>query len=135
MALLEWSDNYSVGVELFDRQHKKLIDLINELNESMKKGEGKAKVGDIIDKLLNYAAEHFKSEEDYFSQYGYPEEQEHRKQHKSFVEDVTKFKLDFDRDKLFLSIEVMNFLKDWLIKHILDSDKNYSDFFASKGVN
>lgn len=135
MALIEWSDNYSVGIEKFDRQHKGLVELINELNEAMKRGQGKLAVEEIVRKLAGYTVEHFKAEEELFAKYNFPGAREHIEEHKRFTADVEQFQKDLESEKLFLSIEIMNFLKDWLIKHILDADKNYSDFLKAKGVS
>jgi len=46
MSLIEWSPAYSVKVKKFDDQHKKLIELINQLHDAMKAGQGNAMLGE-----------------------------------------------------------------------------------------
>ena len=68
MALLQWSDALSVGVVEIDRQHQKLVTMINDLNDAMRAGKGKDALGKTIAELIAYAATHFKTEEKYFDQ-------------------------------------------------------------------
>lgn len=134
MALITWNESYSVNVAEIDRQHQKLIGMVNELNEAMKIGKGKEKVGKILSELVSYTVTHFKAEEKYFDQFGYPETDQHKKEHAAFIEKVTDFKSEFESRSLFLTIEVMNFLSDWLKNHIMGTDKKYSRFFNEKGL-
>jgi hemerythrin len=134
MALIKWDDSFSVNVAKIDQQHQKLILMINELHDAMKQGKGKEVLGKIVNGLISYTATHFKTEEDYFNQFGYPETDSHKKEHIAFVQKVSEFKDGFEKGKLSLSIEVMNFLSDWLQNHIKGTDKKYSQFFNGKGL-
>ncbi len=133
MAYMEWNDSYSVGVKKFDEEHKKLIEMISELHDAMLKGQGRVAVGAIINGLIEYTEKHFSSEEDLFDKLGYSETESHKSAHKKFVNEVSDFKSKFEKGEMFLSLEVMKFLKDWLLTHILKVDKNYRSFFNSKG--
>ncbi len=134
MALAHWNDSFSVNVLEIDLQHKKLISMINELDEAMRRGEGKNILGKIVDHLINYAGTHFKTEEKYFAQFEYPDANKHKQEHAAFVQKVTDFKVGFNERRLSLTIEVMNFLSDWLKRHIMESDKQYGRFFNEKGL-
>lgn len=134
MALITWDDSLSVNVAEIDQQHKKLIDLINELNDAMKRGEGKSVVGKTVYNLFNYTLIHFKNEEQYFEKFGYPDTEKHKKEHAAFVQKVTDFKDGIESGKLSLSVGVMKFLRDWLQNHIKGTDKKYSDFFNENGL-
>ncbi|MGQ3684822.1 MAG: bacteriohemerythrin [Candidatus Loosdrechtia sp.] len=134
MALIQWNDSLSVNVREFDRQHQKLMAIINELNDSMKQGKGKDVLGKIINELAGYAGTHFANEEKYFAQFGYPEANAHKKEHNEFVHKVSDFKGGFEKGKIGLSVEVMNFLCTWLRNHIKVVDKKYGSFFNGKGL-
>jgi len=134
MALIKWDDSFSMHVVKIDQQHKTLVSMINELNDAMRQGKGKDVLGKIMNGLISYTATHFKTEEDYFNQFGYPEADSHKKEHIAFVQKVSEFKDGFEKGKLSLSIEVMNFLCDWLQNHIKGTDKKYSQFFNDKGL-
>ncbi|MEW6536203.1 MAG: bacteriohemerythrin [Candidatus Auribacterota bacterium] len=135
MALITWSDELSVKIKEIDNQHKKLIDLINSLNDAMKVGKGKEVMDKILKELTSYTVTHFSNEEKYFDKYGYPDTKAHKETHTAFVNKMTEFKDKFEQGKLSLSIEVMNFLSDWLKKHIMGTDQKYSSFFNGKGLN
>ena len=135
MAVISWDDNLSVRVSLFDSQHRKLIELINALNDAMREGKGKDVLQPIIRELSNYAVSHFNAEESYFRKYGYPLAPQHVAEHRAFVAEVEKFRRDFESGSVALSVKVMNFLSDWLRKHILGTDKKYSSFFNEQGLS
>ncbi len=134
MLLFEWNDNYSVNVKEFDNQHKKLIDLINELFEAMKSGRGKIILEKVFLDLIEYTKVHFSAEEKLMNQYDYPDKTVHINAHNELTGKVIELQTEFKNGKIFISIDTMNFLKDWLTKHILGMDKNYSSFFNSKGI-
>ncbi len=134
MPLINWSENYSVSVKEIDSQHKKLVDLINNLHEGMKHGKGKEILGGVLNELVNYTAYHFSFEEKLFDKYLYPETIHHKREHQKLVEKVKSFANDFNNGRTTVSVDVMNFLKDWLINHIQGTDKKYSSFLNNKGV-
>ena len=134
MALITWKDEFSVGVTEFDNQHKVLIDLINKLHDAMRAGTGKQALSEILEELVSYTKFHFANEEKHFSQYSYPEISSHKLEHDKLTRQVMEFQRDYNEGKSSMSIDVMSFLKDWLIKHIGGIDKKYTQFFNSKGV-
>jgi hemerythrin len=134
MALIEWKDSYSIGIEHLDNQHRELVRQINILHDAMTVGKGKEALNEILIALIDYTATHFKSEEELFDQYNFPDSEKHIAEHSNFVKEVLSFKENFDKGRLMLSIEVMTFLKNWLTNHILGSDMGYKPFLLSKGV-
>lgn len=134
MALIQWTDSLSVQVAEIDGQHQKLVRMINELNDAMRQGKGKEMLGPIVSGLIGYARTHFSTEEQYFERFGYPDADSHRKEHAEFTRKVTEFKAGFDAGKFGLSIEIINFLSDWLQKHIMGVDRKYVSFFHEKGL-
>ncbi len=134
MAFINWSDAYSVQIEEIDNQHKKLIDLINELFDSMQKGQSNKVIGRILNDLINYTVFHFKNEEAYFDRFNYEETAEHKAKHKRLVDKVVKIKSDFESGKISVSTDLLKFLKRWLFEHILETDKKYVECFQLNGV-
>jgi hemerythrin-like metal-binding protein len=134
MPLIQWSNSLSVGVEAIDKQHQRLIDMINELNDAMRQGKGREVAGKIIDGLVSYTRTHFTFEEKYFAQYGYPESEQHINEHKQFERKASEFRRDFGKGKLTLSMQIINFLSDWLRTHIQGSDQKYAPFFSQQGL-
>ena len=134
MSLIEWTADFSVGVEEIDNQHKQLVKMINELHKAMINGEGSKRIEKIISGLAEYTIYHFGTEEKYFDKFGYPETDSHKQTHVDFVKKVSIFKSEFENKEVMLTIDVLDFLSTWLREHILGDDMDYSDFFISKGL-
>ena len=134
MAFINWSNTYSVQIEEIDNQHKKLIGLINELFDSMQKGQSNKIIGRILNDLVDYTVFHFKNEETYFDRFNYEEAEEHKAKHKRLVDKVEKIKSDFESGKISVSTDLLKFLKRWLFEHILETDKKYVGCFQLNGV-
>lgn len=134
MAFINWTDSLSVGVSEMDNQHKRLIAMINDLSEAMKMGKGKEALGKILSGLITYTQTHFTAEEKYFEKYNYPLAPSHRREHATFVKKVSEVKAAFDAGKLSVTVETMNFLRDWLKNHIMGTDQKYTQFFNEKGL-
>lgn len=134
MALIAWNDSYSVKVKQMDEQHKKLVEMINQLHEAMKVGQGKQAVGDVLNALVSYTKTHFANEESLMKTHGYPGYEDQKKAHTNLVGQVGDIQKKFLAGNAPLSQDVMVFLKDWLIKHIQGTDQKYGLFFNSKGI-
>jgi len=126
MELVKWTEEYSVGIKEIDNQHKGLIIIINELFTLMTKGKAKDNLSEIFDYLTDYTKKHFFTEETLLYKYAYPDLEKHKIEHSKFIEKLNNLKSDFSKGKITISLEILNFLKDWLLNHIKLSDKKYS---------
>ena len=134
MSHIVWDKKYSVNIEVIDEQHKKLFEVLGNLFDGMGKKRDKEFLGAIIGELVQYAAEHFATEEIFMRQYDFPGYVQHKKEHEAFKDKVAAFQKSFETGKATLSLEVINFLTGWLDHHILKVDKEYSPFLNEKGV-
>ena len=134
MPLILWDNSFSVNVREIDEQHQKLFDLINSLYESMKKGLGKEILPKIIDELFHYVEKHFSTEEKYFDRFNYPESESHKIEHYNFLKKVSEFKKSYEEGQKGLTIDIITFLQEWLVRHIKVVDKKYSAFFNENGL-
>lgn len=134
MPLMLWDNTFSVNVQEIDEQHQKLVDLINNLYDAMKKGESKDVLPQIINSLIDYTKFHFSTEEKYFDKFGYPESETHKLEHSNFVKKVLDFKQGYESEQIGLTIDVITFLQEWLTKHIKGTDKKYGPFFNEHGL-
>lgn len=135
MALIEWKDAYSLDIVEIDDQHRKLIDLINRLHSAILTGRADITLGEILTDLVYYTIYHFETEEKFFDEYDYPEAEQHKKQHKSLIDQVAALQKQHESGEKVLTMDIMNFLRDWLQDHILGSDLKFGPFLKSKGVN
>lgn len=134
MAYMAWDEKYSVGVKEIDFQHQKLIELVNNLHEAMKQGKGKDMMSKVLQTLIDYTASHFGTEEKYMTEFKYPQFSSHKLEHEKFVKKVLDFQNDYNSGKLAITLDVMTFLKDWLVSHIQGTDKKFGPFFNEKGL-
>ncbi len=126
MSYITWDHKFSVDVDIFDGHHKKLVSLINQLHDAMKKGKSREVLETILDELISYTKYHFNEEERWMQQRNYPGYHGHKSEHDNFVKTVQEFKEEVNQGNQVISISVMNFLKDWLLSHIMGTDKRYS---------
>lgn len=135
-VLLEWNDKLLIGINSIDGQHKRLVEMINELYAAFRSGTAKAVVGPVLDRLVDYTATHFRFEEDIFDRIHYGETAQHKEAHANLVKKVLEIQAKFHADpNAVLSQDVMAFLKSWLVDHILGTDKRYVPYLREKGVN
>ncbi|BCS52441.1 bacteriohemerythrin [Geobacter sp. SVR] len=135
MALMEWGPTLSVKVKKFDDQHKKLVELVNQLHDAMKAGQGDAMLGLVLQSLISYTATHFADEEKVMQVNGYPDLAKHKIEHEKLVAHVLELQKKFQSGGAVLTLSVMSFLKDWLNTHIQGSDKKYGVFLNAKGIS
>ncbi|MFN3383315.1 MAG: bacteriohemerythrin [Archaeoglobaceae archaeon] len=126
---MNWNQSFRVGVAEIDAQHEKLVEMLGNLLEEMKRGQGRALMAKTIEGMLNYAKEHFATEEKYMKLYKYPDSLKHKKEHEKFVEIAKSFYEGYMNGSL-TAIDLMNFLKNWLVEHILGSDKKLGKFVS-----
>lgn len=134
MAYLEWNETFSVHVREFDEHHKRIIEMINGLRNVMGQGVDDTGVAEMVHNLIDYASTHFKAEERYMAQFGFAGYELHEAEHDRFIAQVLGFQNRLSRREQIIPDELLRFLKDWLVTHILGTDKQYSQFFNDKGL-
>ena len=132
--LITWSDRYSVGIARIDAQHRRLVDLINDLHAAMLAGEGSSELGKILDRLSGYAVSHFATEETLMKKFGYPGYEQHKIEHDKLSAQVKLLIEKYRTNPTALTVEVMTFLQRWLVGHIVNLDKKYSAHLNASGV-
>jgi hemerythrin len=129
-----WKEAYKVDIKEIDDQHKKLIELVGSLEAAMSTGTGRQELDRILQELVSYTASHFAVEERLMAGHGYPEYEEHKAKHEKMTAKVLDLQRQYRAKKVGITIEVMNFLENWLDKHILGTDKKYAPYMKERGV-
>ncbi|WP_243360922.1 bacteriohemerythrin [Fundidesulfovibrio terrae] len=132
--LMPWTSDLATGVKIIDEQHHKLVDIINHLYAAMKSGQGKSALEKILDELAGYTVHHFGIEEKYFDQFKFTETTQHKKAHEHLKAQVVDYIGKFKAGQAGMSMDIMNFLKDWLVDHICKTDKRYVKTFLDNGL-
>ncbi|ABL98760.1 bacteriohemerythrin [Shewanella amazonensis] len=133
-AFVSWGPSLDIGMAEVNRQHQRLITLINELHRAINEGYGLAAIKRIVQGLVDYTANHFSYEEELFARFDYPQSQDHEDEHKKLVTQVLDFQRRVGRGEN-VSDELMAFLKAWLINHIQGSDKQYAPYLIANGAD
>jgi len=133
-TMIKWSAMMETGIPTIDRQHKRLVELVNELFGVVNSKGSRYSLESVLNGLVTYTAEHFQTEEQLFDQYGYSETVEHKQAHAKLVEQVVTFQQQFKAGESEIDFDLLNFLKNWLVKHIMQTDMRYVSFFKDQGV-
>lgn len=133
MAIL-WQEEYSIGLETIDQQHKKFIEILNKLSESFAKDHTQREIIWILKELEQYALTHFKFEEKYFHEFHYKYTHEHERHHKSFYDKIQSLKQQLEAGDSMLDFDVFTFMEEWLRTHILKEDLKYVPCFKKNGL-
>jgi diguanylate cyclase (GGDEF)-like protein/hemerythrin-like metal-binding protein/PAS domain S-box-containing protein len=126
IEIFPWNKNFETGIEIIDEQHKKLLELVNQLAKHFVHQSDLLTLDSIFDELAAYAIYHFETEEAVWHQYFPNDELEirHKATHQKFITDVLCLKNEQGQINQEQIIEdVLSFLTQWLAFHILDSDK------------
>jgi len=132
MALFTWDESCSVNVPEFDRHHQHLYCLVNSLHDAMTRGQARSALAPILDELISYTKSHFLAEEAFMLARAYPGLAAHKAEHAALTSQVLEFRERFSEGKAPITLELMHFLRDWLINHIQRSDKLYGGLNATR---
>ncbi|HOT44035.1 MAG TPA: bacteriohemerythrin [Spirochaetota bacterium] len=135
MAFVIWDTTLDVGVSHFNEDHRRLVGFINDLHGGIVSGLGISQMTYILDGLIDYTKNHFAREEDLMAKHEYPDIKAHRREHYDLMKQVAEFSARLREGKASFSLELMSFLKDWLVNHIKGTDMKYRDFFSAKGLS
>ncbi|MDH3761463.1 MAG: bacteriohemerythrin [Gammaproteobacteria bacterium] len=131
---VEWKDDYSVGIDSIDRQHKKLIALINSLQTAVDYSAGADYEQEALDALVDYTKTHFSYEEGLMEKNEYPDFTTHRAEHELMIARVEQVLVEYQKNPDTAMQNAIDFLRDWLINHINGTDKQYSKYLIDRGV-
>jgi hemerythrin-like metal-binding protein len=136
--LIIWNDHLQTGVPQIDEQHRILVNSINEANTRLRLEFNAQTLEQITRDLLSYALYHFETEEELMLAHHYTEQdaidaQIHLKQHREFSTMVVSVRDGIKAGKLISREELLSFLNNWLINHILNTDKRLATFILQQG--
>lgn len=135
MPFMVWNDRLSVNIAVIDNDHKKLLALTNELYDAIMANNGKQILERLLSELVDYTKFHFAREEEFLTYAGYADITRHKMEHDELTAQIHGIQKRFEDGSPALTLEVMNFLKDWLFNHILGSDAKYAAHLNAKGIS
>lgn len=129
---MQWKDEFSVGVDAFDQDHKILFDLVNQFELSQTTGKSNEHVAAVLDTLVDYTKTHFKREEDMMVKYDYSGLAEHRHAHDRLAKQVEDFCKLYESGDHSIANDLIAFMNNWLQIHILEEDMDYKATLGGK---
>lgn len=129
MAKYLWRDDYRIGHPEIDAQHQHLFGLLDKLYEAVCAGTAAQLVEEVVDELVDYTRQHFIVEESLMRELNYPGLDRHRQEHQDLLETVNSKMNKLRRGEKVMSIELLEFMNNWLCRHILMSDRQFKDQF------
>ena len=131
--VFQWTPAYAVGIEQIDREHQWLFAAVEQMHQAMLAGKGKGSVRSLLSRLVNYTCDHFAHEEQFMARIDYPGLAEHCRQHEALRANVRSLEARVAAGEITLTIEVTQFLIDWLKQHTTSSDRRVAEYFLASG--
>jgi hemerythrin len=125
MAYLHWSSDLDTGIDVIDKQHQRIVDYLNELNEANESGDQTA-TNHVLGELVDYTLTHFAFEEELQERANYPFLKAHKRVHEIFTKRVAEFQRRASAGEN-VAPELLSMLKIWLVNHIKGDDADYAE--------
>jgi len=123
MGIIQWNKKYEVDVRKIDRQHRRIVDILNRLYDLQENDMRSKELQKIFDDLRKYIVTHFKTEETYLKKLDCPDYDLQKKEHDNFIDTICSYQKDFFKEKPLTVINLFNYVWDWFSHHILAVDK------------
>ena len=134
MDEIKWTDDFSIENNRIDEQHKKLIVLLNRMLKNPSAKTDSETVSDVLTEMTVYSKEHFRTEEELMQKFNVPKLEKHKLRHREYRIKTANFCVSTINGIETVPEEILIFLKDWWIKHILEEDMEYKPYLAEKSV-
>ena len=135
----KWKESYCLDIDEIDNQHKKLLKIGDEVYDIAILDDGYDHYDEImivLDKLLEYVEYHFNYEENMLKQYNYEELHNQEEEHSAYIHKVKSIasREDIDDNQRKTILEILDFLAQWITRHIMISDRKYAIYLKEKGI-
>ena len=134
MEKIVWHESFSVGVSKLAEQHKSIIKLINMLHRDPEATVNSETVSELLDRMTTYAGEHFNTEEQLLAEHEHPDLSAHKAKHRNYRKQVVALCMDTMNNQNSVPAEALQYLKQWWISHIQETDMKYRSFFEKRGI-
>lgn len=128
MVYWSWDPSLSVGIEVIDTQHRRIIDYINDLYIARNDNDS-AKVSEVLNGLVDYTRTHFVFEEALMQQAGYTLSESHKKVHDAFIAHINKYVQRHENGE-DITRGLLSDLQIWLTNHIQNEDRDYAPYVS-----
>ena len=134
IPIFQWREEYNTNIKEMDAHHRELFQTANKLYEEIHSGRNQSVLEDTLNFMIRYTEDHFSEEEKLMEDYDFPEYDVHIKHHVRLIREVQDLKTKYAAGEMRMDMSIVNFLKDWIINHILTEDRKYGPYLNDKGV-
>jgi len=134
MALISWDQNIILNVEEMDIEHKQLFVLVNNLRQAMVSPVGKIGVNRALKELVEFTREHFATEERLMTAHGYPNYEQHKREHEALLQDVDQLLQRYHDGDALIPFAIELDLEAWAYKHIDGCDRDLAVYLNEQGI-
>jgi hemerythrin len=134
MTCFSWQDSYNLNIKKIDDQHQRLVEFINRLDRSLPQGLVNREVGKVLIALVDYAQHHFSEEEQLMKEAGYPGLEKHKQLHLELLHRIAVKLQNLKRGNNITVPELTNFIKQWVIDHIIKEDRLFGEYMSNKQI-
>ncbi len=128
--LIVWEERFAIGIPIVDSEHKRLVEMCNELYKAIVSGkadERKTFVFNTLKECVDYVKTHFAHEEKLMQVCGYKDFDMHKKEHVEFTKKVLEKCRNFEKENYYSSMQFVKFLYGWILSHIAHTDRLFVD--------
>ncbi len=126
MEKLFWDKKYETGIDVIDFQHRILLERTNDLIDLVNKNEAQDNMFPILIFLEDYTLYHFDTEEQFFDSFDYINKEKHLQEHREFIKKIIEFKEQYAKGTVKIDKDLLDYLLNWLISHILGTDMSFA---------
>lgn len=134
MALMTWTNKFSVGVETLDHQHRALMNALNELHAAAMRGKASEVADSLIRQIVSISHEHFAAEARHMESIRFPGLAAHRAKHRELAAQFREFAGRHENGDTAVYTEMLYFMRDWQIRHMQTDDQEYVDWMRTHDV-
>jgi hemerythrin-like metal-binding protein len=131
---MEWSEDLSVKVLKLDKQHQKIVRILNNTHDAMRAGQTREGMIGLLLNLKAYVLNHFDAEEQLLHEHGCPMSEAYKAEHKRFADTVQKYEKTLASGGSINAGEVMEFLRTWVVDHIGKVNQEFGQCLADRGA-
>lgn len=132
MMLVEWDDTLILGSQQIDEHHHRLVEILNRCYSALMLHDHSHELEGVVAELLDYTHYHFSTEESLMAEAEYPAAPSHAAAHRKFIRSINNFRDRSDAGESFVAIDVLVFLKDWLVHHIQNTDRAFTNYLNER---
>lgn len=136
MTFIDWDKRLATGIDDVDHEHQHLFKLVNALHDAVLRGKGKDVLQSTLGGVVAYTLTHFAREEAAMEGAAYPTLADHKALHEDLRRQVLDVQIQFRKgNHAVLSMQMLSFLKRWLVAHVSQADAQFGAFLAAKAAH